>query len=101
MARRTTRMRREAKPIYQVPRGSQVVVTDALWTWSKRSLTTAGAIGGALWYIFQFYTQVQTLKDKVDALWAGQSTIMQSIAEIKSGVAAIAQQPAKKGRSND
>jgi hypothetical protein len=69
---------------------TEVVVTDSLWTWTKRGVTAACFIGGALWYAFQFYSQVQGLKDKVDALWAGQGTIMQTIAEVKQSINVLA-----------
>lgn len=69
-----------------------VVVSDAFWTWAKRGATAAGAIGAAVWWFFGFYNQVQGLGTKVDALWTGQGTIMATIAEVKTSVAAIAQQ---------
>jgi hypothetical protein len=85
------RVRRMTQRRRQQSRSTDVIVTDGLWTWTKRGVTAACFIGGGLWYAFQFYSQVQGLKDKVDALWQGQGTIMQTIADVKTSVSQIAQ----------
>jgi hypothetical protein len=83
--------------------GSQIVVTDALWVWTKRGITAVCFTVGALWYAFQFYSKVETLGNKVDAqgsrveaLWEGQGTIMKTIAEVKVSIEKLAEGKGKK-----
>ena len=84
------RKRYVASPRRQPP-AEEVVITDRLWVWTKRGATAAVAVGGVLWYVFQFYAQVQGLKDRVEALWAGQSTIMQTLDALKTSIANLPQ----------
>jgi hypothetical protein len=65
------------------------VTSDRAWVWTKRGLTAAAFIGTTIWYVFQFYSQVQALGQKVDALWQGQTTIMNQIADVKNQINAL------------
>lgn len=60
----------------------RTVTVESVWTWVYRGIWLLSIVGGAIWFTFQMYSDVGTLKTDVHSLFEGQKITHQQLEKI-------------------